>query len=748
MGLNELSRMLTVLSNRSRPQGGAVARSASHAITIAIASIYLLVISLSTRAVAQQEILGLEARGSSIYAHGVTVKDSKATVRSLGSISVNSSIGYLIGQFSTPNESLLMQITKSSDRTLRLTSTNSRGSTIISVIELTQSIGDKLIAMGGFDLARDGIKDIAIVDVSGNTYRWFLISNPLAQNARQIKTFTLGNEGDMPDWFEARKRSIRFAAVRHRSGSPSVRLLSANESGRALRPISGNWTKGFGAVTTSQMRLGYRRDLGLALQSVAGDTVMVVSASNKLVQNKVPNKQCSGVQHITKILRRGDVSTFESCPDGRYIVARRGNYGKERADRIVEIGSLGTSLYFMRRGDRTDIGGSELGIPGIPTPGPGAIVIPDPTSTPTIIPTATITPIPTMTPTPTKTPMNTNVLFDEIRYSTYPGESDVAIADYNGDGFLDIASAAAEGMVNLLFGLGDGTFTAGTPFSAARANFLDTGDINNDGKADLVVGDYMNGALYSYLGNGDGTFTSAGMVDAPGDSQGTELGDFNSDGKLDAACVSASTNELSIFFGNGDGTFTPSQTLATGGVPFTLKLGDLNGDAKLDIAVADSSSNTLSIFLNLGSGTFGARSSINCGMAPNLGDIGDLNGDGKQDLIVPNTNGGRFELFLGRGDGTFEVPLFISTQGGPFGATLTDFNRDGWPDVVITTLTHRLNVFLGNGDGTFQIRREYDSTSSPRFPEAGDFNRDSYPDIAVAQYNTGTIGIYLARHTP
>jgi hypothetical protein len=67
---------------------------------------------------------------------------------------------------------------------------------------------------------------------------------------------------------------------------------------------------------------------------------------------------------------------------------------------------------------------------------------------------------------------------------------------------------------------------------------------------------------------------------------------------------------------------------------------------------------------------------------------------------------------------------------------------------VITTLTHRLNVFLGNGDGTFQIIREYESTSSPRFPEAGDFNRDSYPDIAVAQYNTGTIGIYLARHTP
>jgi hypothetical protein len=744
----ELTCMRDKLTSCLAPLIGSTVKSATRAVAIMISSIYLILINIATNAASQQEILGLEARGSSIFAHGVKVKDSKATVRSLGSVSVNSSIGYLIGQFSTPNESLLMQITKSSDRTIRLTSTNSQGSTIISMIELSQSIGDKLIAMGGFDLARDGIKDIAIVDVSGNTYRWFLISNPLTLNAKLIRTFTLGSEGDIPDWFEARGRSIRFTAVRHRSGSPSVRLLTANDSGRAMRPINGTWTRGFGSVTTSQMRLGYRKDLGLALQSIAGDSVMLVNASNRLVQNKVPSKQCAGVQHITKVLRRGDVSTFESCPDRRYIVTRRGNYGKERTDRIIEIGSLGTSLYFMRRGDRTDIGGSELGIPGIPTPGPGAIVIPDPTSTPTIIPTATITPIPTMTPTPTKTPMNTNVLFDEVRYSTYPGESDVAIADYNGDGFIDIASAATDGRVDLLLGLGDGTFTAGTPFSATRANFLDTGDINNDGKPDIVLGDYIHGAIYSYLGNGDGTFTPAGMVDAPGESQGTELGDFNSDGKLDVACVSASTNELSIFFGNGDGTFTPSQTLATGGVPFTLKLGDLNGDTKLDIAVADSSSNTLSIFLNLGSGTFGARSSINCGISPNLGDIGDLNGDGKQDLVVPNANGGRFELFLGRGDGTFEAPLFISTQAAPFGATLTDFNRDGWSDVVITTLTHRLNVFLGNGDGTFQIIREYESTSSPRFPEAGDFNRDSYPDIAVAQYNTGTIGIYLARHTP
>jgi hypothetical protein len=740
--------MTVRVSNSGLQALGKLAKAPFSAVLMTWIAITFITVGFSSDAKSQQEILGLEARGSNIFAHGITVKDSQATTRSLGAVSINSSIGYLIGSFASANESLLMQVTKSSDRTIRLTATNSRNSNFISVIELSQNIGDKLIVMGGFDLSGDKIKDIAVVDVSRGTYRWFIITNPLTLKAKQTKTFTLGTEGDIPDWYEGRGRSIRFAAVRHRANSASVRILSADRTGKKIQAANANWTRSFGAVTTSQMRLGHRKDWGLALQADTGDSVMVVNSGSKLIQNKVPGKKCAGVQHITKILRRGDVSTFESCPDGRFIVARRGNYGKEQTDRMVQVGSLGTALYFMRRGDRTDIGGSELGIPGIPTPGPGAIVIPDPTLTPTITPTPSITPTPTATPTPTKTPMNTNVLFNQVRYNTYAGESDVAIADYNGDGFLDIASAAADGRVDLLLGVGDGTFTSGVPFSAARANFLAKGDINNDGRVDLVLADHVNGALYSYLGNGNATFNATWMIDLPGDSQDVELADFNSDGKLDAACVTGATNNLAIFFGNGDGTFTESQNLTTGNIPFTLEIADLNNDSKQDIVVADSSSNTLSIFLNLGNGTFGSRTSITSGPAPTIGAIGDLNGDGKKDLIATITNGGRFELHLGKGDGTFEAPIFVSTQGGPFGATLADFNRDGWLDVAVNTLSNYLNIFLGNGDGTFQVIRSYDSTSSPRFIESGDFNGDMYPDLAVAQFTTGTIGIFLARPTP
>lgn len=726
------ARLLT----RQQVKAGAGPGWDSRALGLRLFLVCCFLLGVPTIAPAQQEFLGLEARSSGVRAHSITVKDSKATIRPFGSISISNSSGYLLGKFTTEGEALLTRISRSSDRIITLAATNSRGGLLSSTLQLSEPVSDKLVALTGFDLSGDRVADLAIIDVKPGAYRWFIITNPLTATARQVRTFTLGSTGDLPDWFEAPGRSIRFVAVRHRSGSAQARFLVADRAGRAMRPISTSWVREFGAVTTSQMRLGYRKDLGLALESVSGDFVMVTDTSNHLIRSKTPPAFCSGVQQITRILRRGDVSAFESCPDGRFIVSRRGYNKNARDTQVLQVGSLTAPLYFMRRGDRTDLGDSGLAIGSIPTPGPGAIVIPDPSPSPT----------PTASPTPTPTPMNTDVLLPQVRYTTFPGESDVEVADYNRDGFLDIASAAAEGRVDLLLGVGDGTFIVGTPFSAARANFLESGDLNGDGSVDLVVADYINGALYSYLGQGNGSFIAGGMVDAPGGSQGVELADLNSDGKLDAACVSGGANTLTIFFGNGDGTFTLSQNLVTGNNSFTLKLADLNRDSRIDIAVADSGSNTLSIFLNLGGGTFGSRTVINAGPAPDMSAIGDLNNDGKLDLVVTNLNGQRFELFLGRGDGTFDEPSRVATNAGPFGAALTDFNRDGRLDLAINSLSSdKLDVFLGNGNGTFQVRREYASTSSPRYLDSGDFNRDSYPDLAVAQYTTGTIGVFLAK---
>src|SRR5580704_3371052 len=173
----------------------------------------------------------------------------------------------------------------------------------------------------------------------------------------------------------------------------------------------------------------------------------------------------------------------------------------------------------------------------------------------------------------------------------------LAVADFNGDGVLDIAVANnngnGSGSISILLGNGDGTFSLkSTPAAGLGANWIAVGDFNNDGIPDLAVanlGSTGTAGVSILLGDGTGNFTLANSPATGSGPFSIVTGDFNGDGELDLAVSNSNDNSVTILLGNGTGNFSePAGSPYTiGSLPQVIVAGDFNNDGNLDLAVAN-----------------------------------------------------------------------------------------------------------------------------------------------------------------
>jgi VCBS repeat protein/centrosomal CEP192-like protein/HYDIN/CFA65/VesB family protein len=358
-------------------------------------------------------------------------------------------------------------------------------------------------------------------------------------------------------------------------------------------------------------------------------------------------------------------------------------------------------------------------------------------------------------------------VFNRADYLTTAAAQSVALADFNGDGILDMAvvNQGEYSSISILLGKPDGTFEESvsecpiqipqckiTQFLISGAPVsLAVGDFNGDGKLDLAVANWGANSVSIMLGNGDGTFQSGATYAAGNLPYSIISADFNGDGKADLAVSNDMDGTISIFLGNGDGTFQAQKTFAAGSFPYTVVAGDFNGDGKVDLATANWNSSTVSVLLGNGDGTFQAVQQYPAGFRQFGLAVGDFNGDHKLDLVTTSTNMddesiGEVNLLLGNGDGTFQAPAVYAAGAMPDSVVAADVNGDGKLDLVVADSTsNAVWILLGKGNGTFATAVNYSVGTQPLWVAVGDINRDGRLDVAVA--NAGCIDASCTTNT-
>ena len=271
---------------------------------------------------------------------------------------------------------------------------------------------------------------------------------------------------------------------------------------------------------------------------------------------------------------------------------------------------------------------------------------------------------------------------------------ELAIGRLNGDAFADlvatIESTSTPG-ADVFISAGSGSFAAPTRLATTSLpTKVVIANIDGDSFNDVLVG--TSAGVEWFHGNGDGTFGTARIVGAAqGTVQALAVGDLNLDGKADLV-INSGTAAVRVYLGYGMGAFqlNPFTSFITSATATDVIVSDLDRDGRPDVAVATSGG--VMLFHGDGTGQLQQRTTQST-MLGRLA-VADLDSDGFMDLI---TNNGEVNVARGQTGLTFLArQSFVPGRTLAPSAVIVDrFNNDTFPDVTVFSSLTEVWTYLG-----------------------------------------------------
>lgn len=349
--------------------------------------------------------------------------------------------------------------------------------------------------------------------------------------------------------------------------------------------------------------------------------------------------------------------------------------------------------------------------------------------------------------------------FDRVLMLEPKGQTSagVSVGDLDGDGLPDIVLGKGRHWPlfnRVLLNDGHGGFTASnlgtTPdrtYSAALA------DVNGDGYLDIVVSNDSPDHKFVYLNDGRGHFSEFGTFGDPKwDTRYVTLADLNNDGYPDI--VAANRGDYPdlvdgkpgqgpevptpsyVCFNDGKGHFTNCQVLPHTESATSIVAADFDGDGAVDLFVPHRDGGQSFVLWNDGTGHFPTSTKVGpAHVWIRMGAAGDLDGDGRPDLAIIDERLKATYIIHNHGGRRFGEPFKLpGPPRKPFCVAIADLNRDRRPEIIVGYVEEPGSVFFNTGDGrTFNEVRWNDGKGTVYGLAFADFDGDGWPDIVAAR---------------